>query len=38
VANANKFYQKFLWEPKYNNLENILYSAYSWEKIIKNQK
>ena len=38
VANSNKFYQKFLWEPKYNNLENILYSAYSWEKIIKNQK
>ena len=38
VANANKFYQKFLWEPKYNNLENILYSAYDWEKIIKNQK
>ena len=38
VANANKFYQKFLWEPKYNNLENILYSAYDWEKIINNQK
>ena len=38
VANANKFYQKFLWEPKYNNLENILYSAYSWEKIIEKQK
>jgi len=38
VANANKFYQKFLWETKYNNLKNILYSAYSWEKIIKNQK
>jgi len=38
VANSNKFYQKFLWEPKYNNLEKILYSAYSWEKIIEKQK
>ena len=34
VANSNKFYQKFLWKPKYNNLEYILKTAYSWEKKI----
>ena len=34
VANANKFYQKFLWKPKHNDLENILSTAYAWEKKI----
>ena len=34
VANSNKFYQKFLWKPKYNNLKYILKTAYSWEKKI----
>jgi UDP-glucose 4-epimerase len=34
VANSNKFYQKFLWKPKYNNLQYILNTALEWEKKI----
>ena len=32
VANSNKFYQKFMWKPKYNNLQYILNTALQWEK------
>mgnify|MGYP006078690909 CR=1 FL=1 len=36
VANSDKFYQKFLWKPKYNDLKYILNTAYNWEKKINN--
>ncbi|WP_415322405.1 UDP-glucose 4-epimerase GalE [Candidatus Pelagibacter sp. Uisw_127] len=34
VANSDKFYRKFSWEPKYNDLQYILNTAYNWEKKI----
>ena len=34
VANSDKFYQKFSWKPKYNDLQYILNTAYNWEKKI----
>ena len=32
VANNTKILQKMKWQPKYNNLELICQSAYTWEK------
>ena len=37
VANPNKFYKTFNWIPKFDNLENILRTAYKWEKKLLNQ-
>lgn len=36
VADPNKFNKTLNWEPKFNNLEYILKTAYEWEKKIKN--
>lgn len=33
VANNSKILQKMQWQPKYNNLELICQSAYTWENI-----
>jgi len=35
VANTTKFKKTFRWKPKFNNLKNILKSAYNWEKKLK---
>ena len=36
ISNTNKFKKKFLWKPKYNNLNVILKTALLWEKKLKN--
>ncbi len=32
TADAEKIKQVLNWQPKYNNLDNIIYSFLSWEK------
>ena len=38
VANVDKFYDYFSWKPKFNNLEQIIKTAFEWEKKLNNTK
>ena len=38
VANVDKFYEFFSWKPKFNNLEQIIKTAFEWEKKLNNTK
>ena len=38
VANVNKFDDFFSWKPKFNNLEQIIKTAFEWEKKLNNTK
>ena len=38
ISNPNKFKKKFLWRPKFDNLELIILSSLKWEKKLKKLK
>ena len=38
VANVDKFDEYFSWKPKFNNLEQIIKTAFEWEKKLNNTK
>ena len=38
VANVDKFGEFFSWKPKFNNLEQIIKTAFEWEKKLNNTK
>ena len=38
VANVKKFDEFFSWKPKFNNLEQIIKTAFEWEKKLNNTK
>ena len=38
VSNVEKFDKFFSWRPKFNNLEQIIKTAYEWEKKLNNTK
>ena len=38
VANVDKFDEFFSWKPKFNNLEQIIKTAFEWEKKLNNTK
>ena len=38
VADVNKFKKFFSWKPKFNNLEQIIKTAFEWEKKLNNTK